>query len=74
MAFMPPLIPPTRHANPESALAQVRLIYDQQIAHLRAAMQRFVAGEVPPGHVRACYPYVGIHTRSEEHTSELQSR
>jgi AMP nucleosidase len=64
MAFMPPFIAPTRHANPESALAQVRLIYDQQIAHLREAMQRFVAGEVPPGHVRACYPYVRLHTES----------
>ena len=25
-------------------------------------MQRFVAGESLPGHVRACYPFVRIHT------------
>ena len=59
---MPPFIAPTRHSDPESALAQVRAIYAQQIEHLRDAMQRFVAGETLPGHVRACYPYVRIHT------------
>jgi AMP nucleosidase len=42
----------------------VRAIYEQQIAHLRSAMQRFVAGETLPGHVRACYPYVRIHTET----------
>lgn len=61
---MPPAIAPSRHSNPESALAQVRAIYEQQIAHLRTAMQRFVAGETLPGHVRACYPYVRIHTET----------
>ncbi|HEY8048974.1 MAG TPA: AMP nucleosidase [Ramlibacter sp.] len=64
MPFMPPFIAPSRHAQPEGALQQVRLIYDQQIAHLRDAMQRFVAGETLPGHVRACYPFVRIHTDS----------
>ena len=62
MPFLPPFIEPTRHVDPDSALAQVRKIYSQQIAHLRDAMQRFVAGEDLPGHVRACYPYVRIHT------------
>jgi AMP nucleosidase len=62
MPFMPPFIPPTLHPDPESALAQVRTIYAQQIGHLREAMQRFVAGENLPGRVRACYPYVRIQT------------
>src|SRR6478672_5567716 len=62
MPYMPPFIPPTRHADAESALAQVREIYSQQIGHLRDAMQRFVAGEDLPGHVRACYPFVRVHT------------
>jgi AMP nucleosidase len=53
---------PLFHVEPESALAQVRAIYAQQIHHLRDAMQRFVAGEALPGHVRACYPFVRIHT------------
>jgi len=62
MPYVPPFIAPTRHTAPESALDQVREIYTQQIAHLREAMQRFVAGETLPGHVRACYPFVRIHT------------
>ncbi|NML42993.1 AMP nucleosidase [Ramlibacter sp. G-1-2-2] len=62
MPFLPPFIPPTFHADPDSALAQVRTIYAQQIGHLREAMQRFVAGESLPGRVRACYPYVRIQT------------
>ena len=62
MPHQPPLIEPIRYTDPQAALAQVRLIYDQQIAHLRGAMQGYVAGDTPPGHVRACYPYVRIHT------------
>ena len=62
MPCPPPLIEPTRYTDPQAALAQVRLIYDQQIAHLRDAMQRYVAGETPRRHVRACYPFVRIHT------------
>ncbi|KQT14115.1 AMP nucleosidase [Ramlibacter sp. Leaf400] len=64
MPYMPPFIAPTRHSDPESALAQVRTIYTQQIHHLRDAMQRFVSGETLPGHVRACYPYVRISTET----------
>src|SRR3569832_1725079 len=73
MPFMPPFIAPTRHADPQGALAQVRLIYDRQIAHLREAMQRFVAGETPPDHVRACYPFVRIHTDSAVNPNALES-
>ncbi|AEG94574.1 AMP nucleosidase [Ramlibacter tataouinensis] len=64
MPHMPPLIEPTRHIEPEHALAQVRAIYSQQIGHLREAMQRFVAGGNLPGRVRGCYPYVRIHVDS----------
>jgi AMP nucleosidase len=64
MPYLPPFIAPTRHADPEAALAQVQAIYTQQIDHLRQAMQRFVAGESLPGHVRACYPFVRIHTHT----------
>jgi len=64
MPYTPPHIAPTRHSDPESALAQVRTIYAQQIQHLRDAMQRFVAGEDLPGHVRAFYPYVRIETET----------
>ena len=57
-------IAPTRYANAAEALAQVQLIYSQQISHLRTAMQRYVAGDTLPGHVRACYPFVRIHTET----------
>ena len=62
MPYLPPFIAPSRFSDPAAALAQVQLIYDQQIAHLRDAMQRYVAGETLPGHVRACYPFVRIDT------------
>ena len=62
MPYLPPFIAPTRYRDPAAALAQVRRIYDQQISHLRSAMQRYVAGDTLPGHVRAFYPFVRIHT------------
>ncbi len=64
MPYPPPFIAPTRHASPQAALDQVRLIYDQQIGHLRQAVQRFAAGETLAGRVRACYPYVRIQVES----------
>lgn len=64
MPYLPAFIAPTRYTDPVAALAQVRLIYDQQIAHLRDAMHRYVAGETLPGHVRACYPFVRVQTET----------
>ncbi len=64
MPYLPAFIAPARFTDAAAALAQVQLIYDQQIAHLRAAMQRFVAGDTLPGHVRACYPFVRLHTET----------
>ncbi|CAN5645865.1 AMP nucleosidase [soil metagenome] len=62
MPYLPTFIAPARFTDPAAALAQVRLIYARQIDHLREAMQRFVAGDTLPGHVRACYPFVRVHT------------
>ena len=62
MSYLPTFIAPARFTDPASALARVREIYDSSIAHLRSAMQRFVAGESLPGHVRACYPFVRVQT------------
>ena len=64
MPYLPPFIAPLRYTDPAAALAQVQAIYDQQTAHLRSAMQRYVAGDTLPGHVRACYPFVRIHTET----------
>ncbi len=45
-----------------SALAHVGTIYNAGVAHLRDSLQRFVAGEDLGRHVRACYPYLRVHT------------
>jgi AMP nucleosidase len=60
----PPFIAPTHHASPQAALDQARLIYAQQVRHLREAVQRFAAGQSLPGRMRACYPYVRIQVDS----------
>ncbi|MDF1484509.1 AMP nucleosidase [Ramlibacter sp. H39-3-26] len=62
MPYLPPFIAPASFSDPDAALAQIRTIYNDSLQHLRDAMQRFVAGEDLPGHVRACYPFVRIHT------------
>ena len=64
MPYMPPFIAPERFTDAAAALAQVRSIYHGGLDHLRDAMQRFVAGETLPGRVRACYPYVRVHTHT----------
>ena len=62
MSYLPAFIAPMRFTDSVAALAQARLIYDNSIAHLRQAMQRYVAGEDLPGHVRGCYPFVRVQT------------
>jgi AMP nucleosidase len=64
MPYLPTFIAPSNHTDPMAALAEVRNIYENSIAHLREAMQRFVAGENLPGHVRAFYPYIRIQTET----------
>ncbi|QDQ29195.1 AMP nucleosidase [Chitinimonas arctica] len=62
MLYLPSFIAPSRHTDAAAALDKVREIYESSVAHLRDAMQRFVAGETLPGHVRACYPFVRVQT------------
>jgi len=62
MSYLPDFIAPQRFTDPAAALAQVKAIYDNSLAHLRQAMQRYVVGENLPGHVRACYPFVRVQT------------
>ncbi len=64
MIYLPPPLATTRHTDAASALAQICRIYDGGLAHLRKAMQRYVAGETLPGRARACYPYVRVQTHS----------
>jgi AMP nucleosidase len=62
MPYLPDFIAPARFTHAGAALAYVQKIYDANIAHLREAMKRYVAGETLPGHVRACYPYIRVQT------------
>ena len=64
MYFLPEPVPPQPFDNADAALERVRLIYDRSIAHLRAAMQRFVAGDDSRGPVRAFYPVVRVRTNT----------
>lgn len=61
---LPPFIAPMRFSDADAALAQVMRIYEGSIAHLRQAMQGFVAGTEMDGHVRACYPLVRLQTET----------
>ncbi len=60
--LVPPFIAPGRFDDAAAALAQARTIYDASVDHLRAALQSFVNGEAPSGRVRACYPFIRVHT------------
>ena len=59
-----PFVAPARFHDPAAALERVRSIYDASIAHLRAALQRYVAGEDVGRHVRGCYPFVRVRTET----------
>ncbi len=64
---------PALFSDPALALARVREIYAASITHLRQSMQRFVAGETLPGHVRACYPFVRIQTHTVSRSPSLDT-
>jgi len=73
MPYLPAFIAPARFTDPVAALACAREIYDTGIDHLRQAMQRFVAGDNLPGHVRACYPFVRVQTDTVSRQSSAAS-
>ena len=58
----PTLLKAQFFTDAEAALAHATSIYNAGIAHLRDSLQRFVAGEALGQHVRACYPYLRVHT------------
>jgi AMP nucleosidase len=62
VSLVPPFIAPALFDDAEAALARVREIYDASVDHLRVALQSFVNGVAPAGRVRACYPFVRVHT------------
>ncbi|KAF7597978.1 MAG: AMP nucleosidase [Candidatus Dactylopiibacterium carminicum] len=64
MHHQPPFIAPQRFTDADAALAQVQHIYDTSLQYLRDMLRRYVAGEDLGGHVRACYPFVRLHSNS----------
>ncbi|NIC41899.1 AMP nucleosidase, partial [Aquabacterium sp. A08] len=64
----PPFVPPQRHTDPAAALAQVQRLYQDAVDHLRRALRAFVLAPAPGGdpmpRVRACYPFVRLHTQT----------
>ena len=64
MPYMPPFVAPARFTDAAAALDQVKAIYQGGLAHLRESMLRFVDGDELPGRVRACYPFVRVHTHT----------
>ncbi|MEJ2803130.1 AMP nucleosidase [Comamonadaceae bacterium PP-2] len=72
-AHTPDFIGPASFTDPDQALAQAQLIYDRGIAHLRQALQQFVAGSLQARHVRAFYPFVRIQTRTGAHEASTLS-
>jgi AMP nucleosidase len=63
----PPFLPPPPFDtelfdDANSALAHATAIYDGNVHFLRDALQRFVSGSHDGTRVRACYPFVRVHT------------
>ena len=62
MLDLPPYIAPARFDDAGAALQRVREIHAASVAHLSARLQQLVAGTLPSGRVRACYPVVRLRT------------
>ena len=56
---------PTVFARAQDALAQLQRLYQQQIDHLRKAMQAYVEGQDFPQPVRAWYPLLRIQALAD---------
>ena len=48
--------------EPIEALAHARALYEGSVGHLRRSLTALVDGTLPPGRVRACYPYLRVRT------------
>ena len=69
-----PFIAPGRYTDALSAVAQIRAIYDNSLTHLRNCLDSFVAGNLPAGRVRACYPFVRLRTQTLARESTAQKK
>jgi len=69
MYHSPNFTPPQRFSDPAAALRMVQQLYALAVAHLRESMQDYVRATAPTAEqrarrVRACYPFVRLHTHS----------
>ena len=62
-----------KFTDPQAAVERVCAIYEHNTALLRDAFKRFSNGEVLPGRVRACYPFVRITTEINTRADTRQS-
>jgi AMP nucleosidase len=74
MHSQPTFIAPAQFTDAAQALAQVQRIYDNSVAHLRERLQAFVAGSLPEGKVRACYPFARLRTHSSARAATADKR
>jgi AMP nucleosidase len=76
MQHLPPFIAPSEHHDADSALAQIQLIYQHSVNHLRQAMREFVTGaDMTDTRVRAFYPFVRVQVTTASRRAEgLNSR
>ena len=51
---------PVLFDDPDAAVARLTELYEAATGRLRTAFADYAAGRLPPGRVRACYPYVAI--------------
>ncbi|MDP9195738.1 MAG: AMP nucleosidase [Pseudomonadota bacterium] len=64
MKFSPPHFDVLQFDDADAAMERVTAIYADSTQYLRDCFRAFAAGELPPGPVRACYPYVQIRTEN----------
>jgi AMP nucleosidase len=62
-----------KFTDPQAAVERVCAIYEHNTALLRDAFKRFSNGEILPGRVRACYPFVRITTEINTRADTRQS-
>jgi AMP nucleosidase len=74
MHSQPNFIAPALFTDAALALAQLQRIYDNSVSHLRNSMRAFVAGTLPEGKVRACYPFVRLRSHSTARASTADKR
>jgi len=60
----PAPVPSAVFTEAQAALEQVQALYEAAVTHLRDRLAAFIAGTLPPGRVRACYPVVRVRIDS----------